>query len=44
MENILSNFQCGCRKDFNTHQCLINMIEKAKQVMDNGGYFNGATR
>ena len=30
MENILSNFQCGFRKGFNTEQCLTYMIEKAK--------------
>ena len=30
MENILSNFQYGFRKDFNAQQCLIGMIEKAK--------------
>ena len=34
MENILSNFQCGFRKGFNTQQCLIGMIEKAKSIMD----------
>ena len=39
MENILSNFQCGFRKGFNTHQCVIGMIEKAKRIMDKGGYF-----
>ena len=40
MGNILSNFQCGFRKDFNGRQCLMGMIEKAKGVMDNGGHFN----
>ena len=40
MENILSNFQCGFRKDFNTQQCLIEMIEKAKRIMDKGGHFS----
>ena len=39
MENILSNFQCGFRKGFNTQQCLIGMIEKAKGVIDKGEYF-----
>ena len=40
MENILSNFQCGFRKGFNTQQCLIGMIEKAKSIMDKGGHFS----
>ena len=40
MENILSNFQCGFRKGFNTRQCLIGMIEKTKRIMDKGRYFN----
>ena len=40
MENILSNFQCGFRKGFNTQQCLIGMIEKAKSIMDKSGRFS----
>ena len=40
VENILSNFQCGFRKGFNTQQCLIGMIEKAKRIMDKGGHFS----
>ena len=40
MENILSYFQCGFRKGFNTQQCLIGIIEKAKRIMDKGGHFN----
>ena len=40
MENILSNVQCGFRKGFNTQQCLIGMIEKAKSIMDKGGHFS----
>ena len=40
MENILSNFQCGFRKGFNTQQCLIGMIEKVKSIMDKGGHFS----
>ena len=34
MENILSNFQCGLRKFFAGQQCLIGMIEKAKEVIN----------
>ena len=40
MENILANFQCGFRKGFNAQQCFIGMIEKAKRIMDKGGYFS----
>ena len=40
MENILSYFQCGFRKGFNTQQCLIGMIEKAKRIMDKDGHFS----
>ena len=40
MENMLYNFQCGLRKGFNEHQCLIGMIEKAKGIMDKGGHFS----
>ena len=40
MENILSNFQYGFRKDFNAQQCLIGMIEKAKGIMDKGKHFS----
>ena len=40
MENILSNFQCGFRKCFNTQECLIGMTEKAKRIMDKGGHFS----
>ena len=36
MENILYNFQCGFQKGFDAKQCLIDMIEKAKGVMDKG--------
>ena len=38
--NITSNFRCGFRKGFNARQCLINMIEKAKGVMDKSGHFS----
>ena len=40
MENILSNFQYGFRRDFNAQQCLIGMIEKAKGIMDKGKHFS----
>ena len=40
MENILSNFQCGFRKGFNTQQYLISVIEKAKRIMDKGRNFS----
>ena len=39
MKNILSNSQYVFRKSFNAQQCLIGMIEKAKRIMDKGGYF-----
>ena len=40
MENILSNFQCGFKKGFNAQQCLSDMIEKCKGIMDKGGHFS----
>ena len=40
MENILFNFQCGFREGFNAQQYLIDMIEKAKRIMDKGGNFS----
>ena len=39
-KNILCNFHCGFRKDFNTHQCYIGMIEKAERVMYKGGHLS----
>ena len=39
MGNILSNFQCGFRKDLNAQQSLLGVIEKAKGVMGKGGHF-----
>ena len=33
-ENILSEFQCGFRKGFNTQHCLLLMIEKWKEAVD----------
>ena len=38
MENILSDFQSDFRIGFNAQQCLKEMIEKAKRVMDKGGH------
>ena len=40
MDNALSNFQCGSRKDFNVQQCFMGMIKKAKIVMDKGEHFS----
>ena len=40
MENILSNSQYVFRKSFNAQQCLIGITEKAKRIMDKGGYFS----
>ena len=40
MENILFSFQCGFREGFNAQQYLIDMIEKAKRIMDKGGLFS----
>ena len=34
MENIVSNSQCGFKKDFNALQCLKGNIEKAETIMD----------
>ena len=36
---LFSNVQCGFRKGFNAQQCLIEIIEKAKNIIDNGGHF-----
>ena len=36
-ENILSKFQCGFRKGFSSQHCLIYMIEKWKNSLDNRG-------
>ena len=34
-----SKFQCGFRKGYSTHQCLIALIEKLKSVVDSGKPF-----
>ena len=36
---ILSKYQCGFRKGFNAQHCLVSMIEKWKESVDNGGAF-----
>ena len=38
-DNILSKYQCGFRKTFNAQHCLVNMIEKWKESVDNGEAF-----
>ena len=37
---ILSNFQCNLKKVFNAQRRFIDMIQKAKKVIDKGGYFS----
>ena len=37
--NILSNYQCGFRKGFNSQHCLMVLIEKWKKCVDSGGAF-----
>ena len=37
--NTLSKYQCGFRKGYNAQHCLIALIEKWKQSVDNGGAF-----
>ena len=36
---ILSKYQCGFRKGFNAQHCLVSIIEKWKESVDNGGAF-----
>ena len=38
-DNILSKHQCGFRKVFNAQHCLLSMIEKWKESVDNGRTF-----
>ena len=38
-ENIFSKFQCGFRKGFSVHHCLVAMLEKWKNAIDNKKYF-----
>ena len=37
--DILSKYQCGFRKGFNAQHCLISMMEKWKESVDNNGAF-----
>ena len=41
MENLLSPYLCGYRKNFNTQQAVLALIENWKKVLDNEG-FGGA--
>ena len=38
-EKIFSKFQCGFRKGYNAQNCLLVLIEKWKESIDNGGAF-----
>ena len=38
-DKILSKYQCGFRKGYNSQHCLIALIEKWKKCVDNGGAF-----
>ena len=38
-ENIISKYQSGFRKGYNSQYCLITLIEKWKKSVDNGGSF-----
>ena len=38
-DKILSKYQCGFCKGYNSQQCLIALIEKWKKSVDNGGAF-----
>ena len=38
-ENIFSKYQCGFRKGYNAQHCLMVLIEKWKESVDNGGVF-----
>ena len=38
-DNLLSKYQCGFRKGFNTQHCLVSMIEKWKESVDRDGAF-----
>ena len=37
--HIFSKFQCSFRKGFNTHNCLLDMIENWKESLDQGGHY-----
>ena len=36
-DTLFSKFQCGFRKGFNAHHCLLAMIEKWRKTLDKGG-------
>ena len=38
-DEILSKYQFGFRKGFDTQHCLVSMIEKWKESVDKGGAF-----
>ena len=38
-DDILSNYQCGFRKEFSSQQCLIVLVKKWKKIRDNRGSF-----
>ena len=38
MEVALSKLLTGFRKNHSTEHCLINMLEKSKNTLDNGGF------
>ena len=38
-DDISSKYQYGFRKGFNAQHCLVSMIEKWKESVDNGGAF-----
>ena len=37
--NAAPKYQCGLLKAFNAQHCLVSMIEKWKERVDNGGTF-----
>ena len=38
-DKIFSKYQCGFRKSYNSHHCLIEMTEKWRKREDKGGSF-----
>ena len=38
-DDILSKYQCEFRKEFNAQHCLVSMLKKWKESVDNGGPF-----
>ena len=38
VDNFLSPYLCGYRKGFSTHQALLSLIEKWKNIFDKKGY------